>query len=92
MKSRYEQLQDPQQRRQFALFRSSSAAAVVAALMAGAIYLPQGAAPGAQVGVEFDPVLPLSEAPAEAVPGHVFESAGTDDQYPHQYPGQPAVF
>lgn len=92
MKSRFEQLQDPQQRRQFALFRSSAAVAVVAALMAGAIYLPPGAVPGAQVGVEFEAVLPLSEAPAASLPNHVFESAGTDNQYPHQYAGQPAVF
>jgi hypothetical protein len=92
MKSRYEQLQDPQQRRQFALFRSSAAVAVVATLIAGAIYLPPGPVPGAQVGVEFDAVSPLSEAPAASLPGHVFESAGTDDQYPHQYAGQPAVF
>jgi hypothetical protein len=92
MKSRFEQLQDPQQRRQFALFRSSSAVAVVAALMVGAIYLPQGEAPGAQVGVEFDLAPPLSEAPVASRPSHVLESAGTDDQDPHQYAGQPAVF
>jgi hypothetical protein len=56
-----------QQRRQFALFRSSAAVAVVAALMAGAIYLPPGPVPGAQVGVEFDAASPL-QAPAVTPP------------------------
>jgi hypothetical protein len=93
MKSRYEQLQDPQQRRQFALFRSSAAVAIVTVLFAGAVYLPRSAAPGAQVGVEFDSYLPpTAEAPAASAPSHVFESAGTDPQYPYEYPGQPGVF
>lgn len=93
MQSRYQQLQDPGQRRHFALFRSSGAAAVVAALFAGAVLLPGAQSPVADRGDEwaaaFAAVVPADE---ERPPSHVFESAGTDLQDPHQYVGQPVVF
>jgi len=93
MRSRHEQPQDPQQRRHFSLFRASTVAAIVVLVLAVAALAPKLAARGEAVGSEFRDAAPVAQAPEPAhVPAHVRESAGTDDQYPHEYAGQPPVY
>jgi hypothetical protein len=75
------------------MFRSSAAVGVVIALLAAVALLPKSPDPGAAVGSEFnDASAPTATVEASTVPAHVRESAGTDNQYPHEYAGQPAVF
>lgn len=91
MKSRYEQLTNPQQRRQFAIFRSGAATVLAAALIAGAIGLPQGETPIAKAAEEFVDAVPPAYPPT-ARPVPVADGAEFDEPYPHQYAGQPGVF
>lgn len=93
MKSRYEHLQDPRQRRRLVLFRSSAAAGLVATLLAAAVLLPHSVTPVAQIGAEFDAGLPpLAELPSSPMPDPVLQSAGTDDPDPYPYEEQPPTF
>jgi hypothetical protein len=88
MKSRFEQFQKPGQRRRFALFRSCAAAALVAVLFAGAIFVPDGVMPGAQFGVDYELMQPRSgRALAAPLAGHVFESSRASDLYVQEFRG-----
>jgi hypothetical protein len=88
MRSRYDVLQDPQQRRRLALLLSSPAAALAALLMAGAVLLGCNEAPMAQA-LASPEKAPVASAKA---PEHIVASEGdVDYREPLKYMGQPAV-
>lgn len=94
MNSRYNYLQDPQQRGRLALVRSSAAAAIVIALLVLVALAPSESAPGGDVvGTEFSDAATSTVAlPPASVPDHIREAPGPDPLYPHEYAGQPSVF
>ena len=93
MKSRYDALQDPQQRRRLALLLASPAAALAALLLAGAFLLGCSEAPAQHATARLEALrVAGATAPASTSPGHVVASEGdVDYREPLKYMGQPAV-
>jgi len=88
MRSRYDVLQDPQQRRRLALLLSSPAAALAALLMVGAVLLGCNEAPMARAHARPD-AMPVASV---KTPEHIVASEGdVDYREPLKYLGQPAV-
>lgn len=89
MKSRYEHLQDPKERRSLVLFRSAAAVGVAVALLALSVFLPKANAPAAgssASGGSTSPIAPTT-APAAAL-----EYSGTMGDFPQQPIDQPPTF
>jgi PBP1b-binding outer membrane lipoprotein LpoB len=93
MKSRYDALQDPQERRRLALLLASPAAALAALLLAGAFLLGCSEAPAVQADRR-----PAAQAQAarqdiaSKSPDHIVAAEGdVDYREPLKYMGQPAV-
>jgi hypothetical protein len=101
MTSRYDYLQNPDDRRHVAMFRSAISVTIVAGLMAAALIAPTGH-PGDTVGVELVPAEPsavdvaadaaTSATTARAAPLPAADDrASPDDLYPVRYMGQSGV-
>jgi hypothetical protein len=93
MKSRYDALQDPQQRRRLAQLLASPAVALAALLLAGAFLLGCSESPAVQA--DSRPAAPAQAAQqrhASKSPDHVVASEGdVDYREPLKYQGQAAV-
>jgi hypothetical protein len=93
MNSRYDALQDAQQRRRLALLLASPPAALAALLLAGA-FLPGCSEAPAQHAAARPADLPVAgtKALASTSPDHIVASEGdVDYREPLKYMGQPAV-
>ncbi len=91
MKSRYEHLQDPKQRRSLVLFRSSAAVGFAVALLAVSMLVPKAKAPAAGESTAGDTTSLISTEPAPAR-DTALEYSGSMGNFPEPSIDQPPTF